>query len=70
MKIILHSNDCPRCKVLETKLKDKGINYKKNNDMNILINLGFMSAPVLQIDDKFMDFSEAIKYVNEVQVNG
>ena len=30
-KVIFHSSKCPRCNVLEKKLKEKGIEYEENN---------------------------------------
>ena len=33
MKIILYSTHCPRCNVLEKKLKTKNISYEEINDL-------------------------------------
>ena len=71
MKIILYSTNCPKCKILETKLKAKHIEYEVNNDVQYMISKGFLSAPYLEIDEQLYSFGDAIKWVNEQEiVNG
>lgn len=62
--ITLFSNNCPRCRVLETKLNTNNIPYQKNSDMDEIISAGFMSAPVLKVDDFYYDFANAVKWVS------
>lgn len=62
--IKLYTTGCPKCEVLKAKLKQKNIPFDEINNMQPLLERGFMTVPVLEVDDKFMDFSEAIKYVN------
>lgn len=64
-KIILYSTNCPKCKVLEKKLEAKNISFEISNDVDHMLELGFMSAPVLQVGDKCMDFMDANKWVGE-----
>lgn len=61
--ITLYSTHCPRCNVLEKKLEKKGIEFELNEDIQILIEKGFTTAPVLEVDGKFMDFMEANKWI-------
>lgn len=63
-KIIFHSSHCPRCKVLEAKLKQKGIEYEENNDIQVMLDKGLEMAPALEVDGKMMDFKEAINWIN------
>lgn len=65
MNVTLHSTHCPKCKVLETKLKQHNISYEENNDVEIMKSKGFMFAPVLEVDDNFYDFKEAVKWIKE-----
>ena len=65
MKITLYSTHCPKCLVLEEKLEDKNIDYELVTDVDEMVKKGFQSAPVLEVDGKLMDFSEANKWVNE-----
>ena len=64
-KIILWSTHCPRCKVLETKLKQKGINYEENNNVEEMTAKGFKEAPKLEVDDVVMDFKQAVDWIKE-----
>lgn len=56
---------CPRCKILKTKLAQKEIPYEECMDEAKMQSMGILSVPVMAVDDKLLDFSEAIKYVNE-----
>ena len=62
--IILYSNGCPKCKVMETKLSAKNINYVKNENVSEVANMGFQSLPVLKVDNNFLSFVEANNWVN------
>ena len=62
---ILYSTNCPKCKVLETKLKNKNIEFEICNDIDLMLSKGIQQAPYLEIDNELMDFSNAIKWVNE-----
>ena len=63
-KVRLHSSHCPRCQVLEKKLKDKGIEYEENNDIQVMLNKGLDVAPALEVDGKLMGFKEAVDWIN------
>lgn len=62
--IILFSTNCPRCKVLESKLDEKGINYSVVDDVEKMIELGMTTMPILEVDGVRMNFKEAINWVN------
>jgi glutaredoxin len=62
--IVLYTTNCPRCKVLETKLKEKNIDFEINENVNDLIDLGLMSAPALSINGNILQFKEAVDWVN------
>lgn len=64
--VILFSTNCPKCKILEQKLNQKGINFEISDDIQEVIDKGFMSAPVLKVDDEYMDFGQGIKWVNAI----
>ena len=59
IEIILYSTHCPRCNIIETKLKQKQLNYAEITDIEEMKKLGITSAPYLSVDGKLMDFSEA-----------
>lgn len=60
----LYTINCPRCIVLEKKLDNKGINYEKVTDENIIKNMGITILPVLEVDGELLGFSEAVTWVN------
>ena len=67
MSVTFYSTRCPKCRVLESKLKAAGIEYTEVNDVDKMITLGFKSAPLLEVDGKVMDFVAANKYLNGVK---
>ena len=66
MNVVLYSTNCPKCMVLEKKLELSGIDYQLVTDEDVMIEKGFMSAPVLEVDGEAMDFGAAVRWANEV----
>ena len=64
MRVTLYSTHCPRCNVLEKKLKQKKILYKEVNDIEAMKEKGYFNVPVLEVNDTNMDFKAAIDWVN------
>ena len=63
--VILYSTNCPRCRIIEKKLQDKGIEFELFNDVDAMIAKGFKEAPKLEFDGVIMDFKEAVKWIKE-----
>ena len=66
MNVILYSTNCPKCKVLEKKLGDSEIQYEVVTDEDLMIEKGFLSAPMLEVDGTVMDFGKAMKWLKQV----
>ena len=66
-KYILYTTHCPKCNVLYKKMMDKGILFDVSEDIDVLIELGYMSAPMLYDGEKYYDFNEAMKLVNNME---
>ncbi len=64
MKIILYSTHCVNCVVLEKKLKQKNIEFDIVDDVDLMKQKGFMSAPMLEVDGVVMNYKTAIQWVN------
>ena len=64
--ITLYSTNppCPKCRVLHQKLTMTGREFSVVEDTQKLIDMGFETAPILEVDGKFMEFSEAIAWLN------
>ena len=65
MGITLYTTHCPKCMVLETKLKQKGLNFQEETSIEKMEALGMLSAPMLQVDDKLLSFKEANEWINK-----
>ena len=63
--IILYEHGCPRCKVLKSKLDQKGIKYEDISDVEVMKSKGFQEAPKLDVNGVAMDFKEAVKWIGE-----
>lgn len=63
--MVLYTTHCTRCRALEAALKNKNIQYEVCEDVDKMIDLGFMSAPILEVDGQYMKYDEAMKYVME-----
>ena len=66
MNIVLYTIDCPRCIVLEKKLKEKNIDFIKVSDKDTLLAKpnGDSSFPILEVFDVTMNYKSAIQWIN------
>ena len=64
-QITLYSTHCPKCKILQKKLDDKKIQYTLCEDIEVMKSKNIMSAPMLGVNDKILDFYNAVKFVND-----
>ena len=69
MEIILYSTHCPRCTVLEKKLKQKGINFTENNNVDEMTALGLQSAPALKVNGVLMGFEQAVRWIYQQEAS-
>lgn len=60
----VYSTHCPKCNVLEAKLKQKNIDFEECTDINEMMKKGIQTAPYLEVDNQLMDFGAAIRWVN------
>lgn len=65
MNIILYRTlTCPKCKVLEMKLHQKGLSFTECTDFNTMAQLGITEVPQLQVDGgKLMNLSAANQWI-------
>lgn len=61
--LTLFSTECPKCRVLEHKLNQNNIAFEKSSDIQEIMDKGFMSAPVLKVDNQYYDFKQAVNWV-------
>ena len=65
MNIILYTTHCPKCTVLTKKLNAKNVQYTECADIEQMRDKGIDQVPVLEIDGRLLNFSEANAWVNE-----
>lgn len=65
-KIVLYTTHCPKCRILEKKLTDKGVPFISCEDTTEMQNKGITSVPVLMVNDNMMNYYDAVKYVNSL----
>lgn len=63
--VTLYTIDCPKCKILEKKLSQANIEYEVCKNRETIVSKGFDLMPVLDVDGQFMNFGEAVKWVNK-----
>ena len=61
--VTIYSTGCPKCK---TKLNQKNVNYNVVDDTDVMVDKGFQSLPMLEVDGELMDFGDAVRWVNEL----
>lgn len=66
--VVFYSTHCPKCSVLEKKLKQANIEYTEINDVRTMLAKGMTSAPNLEVDGKLMGFTEAVEWINSQEV--
>lgn len=66
MQVILYTTHCPKCEVLEKKLKEKEIEYFVNDDLDEMLRRGFTVAPMLQVNEDLLDFGDAVRFINSI----
>ena len=64
-KVILYTIGCPRCKTLERKLVEAGIDFEPFTDVDEMLKMGMEMVPVLEVEGRKMEFSEAMKWLKE-----
>lgn len=65
MNVILYTVGCPKCKVLEAKLREKNISYVEINDISIMQEKGFEFMPILEVDGVVYNFKDAVNWIKE-----
>lgn len=67
-KVILYTTGCPKCTVLKKKLESANIDYEVIQDRKLMIDMGITNVPLLCVDDKTLDFGDAINWIKEEEI--
>ena len=63
---VLYTTHCPRCEVLYKKLIDTGISFDVCEDVDCLIEMGYMTAPIWYDGEKYYTFEEALEWIKNL----
>ena len=64
---IFTTESCPRCAMIKQRLMKKGIDFIENRDEDKMKELGFMTVPMIKLeDDTILDFGQAISWINSL----
>lgn len=63
--ITLYSTNCPKCRVLISKLDNSQIMYSVCEDVAVMTDKGFTTVPSLDVDGEVLDFKQAVDWINE-----
>ena len=66
MSVTLYTTHCPKCKVIESKLKSKGVKYIEVSDTDTILKLGFQTVPIIDVDGTILEFAEANNWINNI----
>lgn len=66
MQVVLYTTHCPKCIVLEKKLTQKNVKYDVVADKSAIMDKGYLTAPLLEVNGKIMEFKEANDWVNSL----
>ena len=65
-KLILYSTEaCHRCKAIKRILQVNNVEYDEVTDIEIMKNKGFREVPMMEIDEKILDYSSISAWLKE-----
>lgn len=62
--VTLYSTGCPKCKVLEKKLSEIGVDFVINSNVDDMRELGFRQAPMLKVNNEIYNFFESMELLS------
>ena len=65
MSVVLYTNHCPCCEVLESRMKAAGIRYRAVDDVRMMLEMGLITMPMLETKDMMMNYPAALKWLEE-----
>lgn len=67
-QITVFTTGCPKCKILEAKLKEKNIQYKEVTDIDEMKAMGLNTVPWLKTEaGEMLNFTDAMKWLNSLE---
>ena len=70
-RVTIFTTGCPKCKILEAKLKEKNIKYEEVTNVDEMTAMGLKQVPWLRIETtetaEMLNFEQAVKWVNNLK---
>ena len=63
--VTFYSTHCPKCNILEKKLKAANVDYTENNDVDVMLSKGLLTAPALEVDGEIYTFTQAVVWLKK-----
>ena len=63
--VTFYSTHCPKCNILEKKLKAANIDYTENNDVDVMLSKGLSTTPALEVDSEIYTFAQAVEWLKK-----
>lgn len=60
MSVVLYTNHCPCCEVLESRLKAAGIQYRTVDDVRLMLEMGLTTMPMLEVSLPILESSNSV----------
>lgn len=58
---------CSKCKILKNMLKKDNIEFNEISDFATLESKGFMSVPMVEVDDTIKNFDETLQWIQQTK---
>lgn len=59
---------CPKCKILEMKLKQTNLEFETIDNEDEVVHVGnehgIRQAPFIEVDGEYLKFEDAVKFIN------
>lgn len=62
VKIYTQSN-CPKCRILKSKMEEKNIEYFECDNLKEMQQKNILYIPVLEVEGNLLGFSEALNWI-------
>lgn len=59
----MYTTHCPQCKILETMLNNKKIEYTQVTDIDTMKSKGIQFVPYLEINGELKNFKESMEWI-------
>ena len=63
--IKLYSTDCVRCNIVKQMLNTHKVKYKEIHSKEAILDMGFDSAPILEVDGKAMEYHDILIWLED-----